>query len=138
MEYVEEYSTRERYLYLNAKDEPVTAIAGYDYMINVSADGLPTLAAGPDTIAARYDTSADILHVRLGSDSLRFDLGQLADTLAREQATAPNSVPADRLRLLANTPTRKAALAIQSLNGRRTHDSVSVDRWNGKLFLGRR
>jgi hypothetical protein len=138
MEYVEEYGTRERYLYLNAKDEPVTAIAGYDYMINVSADGLPTLAAGPDTIAARYDTSADILHVRLGSDSLRFDLGQLADTLAREQATAPNSVPADRLRLLANTPTRKAALAIQSLNGRRTHDSVSVDRWNGKLFLGRR
>jgi Domain of unknown function (DUF4153) len=137
MEYVEEYaSRRDHYLYLNAKDESVVSVAGYDYMIDVTNRSAAVLA-GSDSISTRFDSTSNMLHVRIGADSAHFNLRQLADTLAKEWASAPADVPRDRLRLATRTATRKVALAIQSLSGRRTRDSVTVDRWNGRLFLGR-
>jgi hypothetical protein len=137
MKYVSEYATeREAYLYLNAKEESVISLTGYQWMLNVSADSRMPLVAGADTIYPLFDTTSQIFHVRVGTDSLRFDLGRLADTVARAWATAPNNVPPERLRLGVTTSSRKATLSIQSMNGRRTSQSVSVNRWNGRLFLG--
>jgi Domain of unknown function (DUF4153) len=138
MRYISEYaSEREAYVYLSAREEPVMSIGGYDWMLSVSADGKAPFTVEGDTIHTRFDTTSDIFQVRVGTDSLVFDLGRLADTIAKDWATAPGNVPADRLRLSVVTPSRRATLAVQTLNGRRTQKSVSVDRWYGKLFLGK-
>ncbi|MFL5402399.1 MAG: DUF4153 domain-containing protein [Gemmatimonadales bacterium] len=138
MRYLPEYaSTRGEYLYLNAKEEPVVSIRGYEYMLNLSGDSVAPFVAGPDSVRSWFDTASDVLYVSVGTDSLRFDLGRLADTLAAEQSTSFPNLPAERLRLEVTTRSRKARLALQWLNGRRTPNSMNVDRWNGKLFLGK-
>jgi hypothetical protein len=138
MQYVSEYAyRRDVYVYLSARDEPFMAIGGYDWMVNVTVDDKGPLLVGADTVYTRFDTTSDILRVRVGTDSLSFDLGHLADTIAKDWATTPSNVPAERLRLTEVTPRRRATLAVQMLNGRRTPKSVKVDRWHGKLFLGK-
>jgi uncharacterized protein DUF4153 len=132
------FSERGAYLYLSAREEPAMAIGGYEWMLNVSGDAKAPFTLGVDSVHTRFDTASDVFHVRVGTDSLAFDLARLADTVAKDWATAPSNVPPERLRLLVVTPNRKAILAVQTLNGQRTQKSVSVDRWNGKLFLGAR
>jgi hypothetical protein len=130
-------SERGTYLYLNAKEEPVMAIGDYDWMLNVSADGAAPVVAGSDSIRTRFDSSSGVLWLQVGPDSLTFDLSGLAETIAKDWATAPSNVPAERLRVSVVTPRRKVTLAVQSLSGYRGAKSVSVERWQGKLFLGK-
>jgi hypothetical protein len=137
MQYSTPYgSERGAYLYLSAREEPVVSIGDYDWMLNVSADASAPRVAGSDSIQTRFDSTSGVFWLRVGADSLEFDLSRLANTIAKDWATAPNNVPAERLRLSAVTPRRKVMLAVQSLNGYRGA-KVSVDRWQGKLFLGK-
>ena len=92
---------------------------------------------GPDTLVVRFDSAAGVLRVRVATDSLAFDLRSLAGTIADDSSTTRNSLPPERLRLQAAGPKRRAMLALESLNGRRVADSIRVDRWQGRLFLGK-
>jgi hypothetical protein len=51
-------------------------------------------------------------------------------------ARTRSGLPPDRLRLYATAPSRKAMLALEMLSGRRIADSLRVEHWSGKLFLG--
>jgi hypothetical protein len=138
MSYRDEYEVRgESYLYFSARDTPVVPITGYDWIVNVSADDRAARAAGSDTVRTEFDDSLDLLRVHVGRDLLQFNLRALADTVAKDWHTAPGNIPAERLQLAVVTPRRRANLMLQSLNGRRRGKSVDVERWYGKLFLGK-
>jgi hypothetical protein len=138
MEYTTEYQARtESNLYLYAMEDPVMSIGGYDWILNVSSGSATPLAAGEDSVRTRFDSSTGIVVVSVGGDSLRFDLRRLADSVWKDRSTAASSVPAARLRLAARTETLRGMLALQSVNGRRTSQMINVDRWNGKLLLGK-
>ena len=112
-------------------------MGGYEWILNVSSDNTTPIAAGTDTVRTRFDSSSDLVQVSVGRDSFRFDVGRLADTVWKDYSTAPTNVPAERLRLTTITPAHRAMLALQMVNGKRTADAVNVDRWHGKLFIGK-
>jgi hypothetical protein len=135
--YVSEYSSRNvGHIYVWARQDSVTPISGYDWMLSVSQHDKTPIVAGQDTVHARFDSVSGVLSVRVGADSLGFDLRQLAGAIDHEPS-AGAQVAGHRLRLEATTGQRKAMLALESLNGKRTAESVQVDRWQGRLFLGR-
>ena len=105
-------------------------------MLNVSAQDTLFALAGADSVRIRFDTASGIARVRAGSDSLVFDVGRLA-SLAETSDVRQYEVPAERLRLEAAVPGRRGALMLESIDGRRTGDTVRVSGWRGTLFLGR-
>ncbi|HEY3011292.1 MAG TPA: DUF4153 domain-containing protein [Gemmatimonadales bacterium] len=138
MRYVPQSSSeREDYIALWARQDTLTPISGYDWMLRVSQDDKTPIVVGPDTLVVRFDTVVGVFRVRVATDSLAFDLRRLAGTIADDSGTTWNSLPPERLRLYVSGPKRRAMLALESLNGRRIADSVRVDRWYGRLFLGR-
>ena len=138
MRYVPRYSSeREDYIALWAPQDSVMPIGGYDWMLRISQDDKAPVMVGPDTLVVRFDTAAGVLQVRVATDSLAFDLRRLAGTITDDSSTTRYSLPPERLRLQAAGPKRRAMLALESLNGRRVADSIRVDRWHGRLLLGK-
>jgi hypothetical protein len=137
MRYFPEYaSSHAGYVYLSARRETATPLSGYDWMLRVTAHDTALIMAGADSVRVRFDT-AGVARVRVGGDSVLFDLRPLARMIAADSTLVPHDVPAERLRIIAVTPTRRAVLALESLNGTRTGDSVRIQGWHGTLFLGR-
>jgi hypothetical protein len=148
MRYVPRYSEgMERYFNLWAQPEDLTAIAGYDWMIRVSqydqsrvVVGKDTLSKAPvvvgrDTLSVSFDGQAGVLQLTAAGDSFAFDLGALAKAAA--DSPARYSVPAERLQLRLAGRSRKVMLALESISGKRSAaDSLTIDRWQGKLFFG--
>jgi hypothetical protein len=135
--YVSEYSSRnEGYIYVWARQDSVTPISGYDWMLTVSHYDKTPIVVGQDTVHARFDSTSGILSVRVGADSLDFDLGRLAGAMDHEPS-AGAQVAAERLRLETAGRKHKAMLALESLNGKRAGNSIQVERWQGRLFLGK-
>ncbi len=148
MRYVPRYSEgSERYFSLWAQPEPLTPIAGYDWMIRVSQDGGSSvvvgkdtvgrapIVVGPDTLGVNFDSQAGVLQLTAAGDSFEFDLGGLAKAAA--DSPARYQVPAERLQLRLSGRSRKAMLALESISGKRSGaDSLTIDRWQGKLFFG--
>jgi hypothetical protein len=136
--YVPQYSSRsEGYIYLSARQEPVTLIRGYDWMVRLSDYDKTPIVVERDTVHVQFDSASGILGVKVGTDSLAFDLKKLAVGLSRDSDVSV-PVPADRLGLEATGAKRKARLALESLNGRRRGSSVKVEHWQGRLYLGTR
>ncbi len=131
------YSERHDRVHLNARPNVATATAGYDWILEASASDMTRRLAGADSVSVSFDTVSSVAHVVVGTDSLAFDLGQLANELAGKSVLVRNDVPVEALRLEAVTARRSGALVLQSLSGRRNGDSVRVDHWYGKLLLGR-
>jgi hypothetical protein len=99
-------------------------------------DKTPIVVEG-DTLHVRFDTLSGILRLGIGSDSMLFDLRELAVRLAGDSDVGV-PVPAERFQVEASGSKRKGKLALESLNGRRSGSSVKVERWQGRLFLGAR
>jgi hypothetical protein len=139
MRYVSEYSRTGESgepLYFYARSNSATATAGYDWILDVSAwDKTPRLA-GADTVRVRFDSTSSVAHVIVGIDSLAFDLGGFAGGLAGKSGLVRNEIPGADLRVEAATAKLRAALALQSLVGHRTENSLRVTSWNGRLLLG--
>jgi hypothetical protein len=136
--YVSRYSsTTEGYIYLSARQEAATPIRGYDWMLRVSDYDKTPIVVEQDTVHVQFDTLSGILRVEVGTDSLLFDLRELAARVGAD-AAGGIPVPAERLRVQVASPRRRSMLALESLNGRRKGSSVKVEHWQGKLFLGPR
>jgi hypothetical protein len=131
----ERSSAMEGYAYLSARQEAATPIRGYDWMLRLSDyDKTPTVVE-QDTVRVRFDSLSGILRVRIGADSLLFDLNALA---TRRVGDVGVPVPPELLRVEATGSSRKATLALESLNGKRKGNSIQVEHWQGRLFLGAR
>jgi hypothetical protein len=132
----ERASYRGDYLYLYARRETLTPVTGYDWLLNLTENDTTPIVAGRDIVALNFDEGSGVLQVSVGGDSLVFELRGLARTLASD-ATAGREMPAERMRLEASGRSRRAMLWLESLSGKRGGDSVTVQRWAGKLFLGK-
>jgi hypothetical protein len=121
-------------LYLYARQEAATPIRGYDWMVRLSDYERTPVVIDQDSVRVRFDSATGLLRVGVGSDSLLFDLSELAARLAGE--TVP--VAPERFGLDAKGAKRKGRLALESLNGKRSGSSVKVEHWQGRLFLGTR
>jgi hypothetical protein len=132
----ERASYRGDYLYLYARRETLTPVTGYDWLMSLTENDKTPIVAGRDTVALHFDDGSGVLQVLVGGDSLVFDLRGLALSLASDPA-AGREMPAERMRLEASGQSRRAMLWLESLSGRRGADSVRVQRWAGKLFLGK-
>jgi hypothetical protein len=138
MHYVSEYpNLAGGYVYLYARKQAALPITGYAWMLNVSAQDTAFALAGADSVRVRFDTASGIARVRVARDSLVFDVGRLSSTLAEASDVRRYEVPAERLRLEAAIPGRRGALMLESIEGRRTGNTVRVSGWRGMLFLGR-
>jgi uncharacterized protein DUF4153 len=137
MSYVPEYSSRrDQYFYLYARPDSVTQISGYDWTVRLSQDPRTSFVLGTDSLIAQFDKPTGVLRVRLPDDSLVFDLRRLAGTIADDPSVG-SQLPAERLRIETAGPKRKAKLVLESLNGKRTGNSVEVVGWQGELYLGK-
>jgi hypothetical protein len=87
-------------------------------------------------VRVRFDTASGIARVRVGRDSLVFDVGRLGSLVVTSDVRQYD-VPAERLRLETAVPGLRGALMLESIDGRRTGDSMRVSGWRGTLFLGR-
>ncbi|MEA2712141.1 MAG: hypothetical protein QOK27_102 [Gemmatimonadales bacterium] len=125
------------YVYLHAGKQSALPVSGYVWMLNVSAQDTAFTLAGADSVRVRFDTTSGIARVRVGRDSLAFDVGRLSSTLAETSDVRRYEVPAERLRLEAAIPGRRGALMLESIEGRRTGNTLRVTGWRGTLFLGR-
>jgi uncharacterized protein DUF4153 len=139
MRYVPEYSLswRDGYMYLHAQQARVTSIRDYEWMLSVSSHNTAPVLIGPDSLRMRYDTISGIAQVKLGGDSLAFDLYRLVNEITRDSILVRHDVPAERLRLTSTTSARRAMLALESLSGTRKGDSLRLRDWSGMLFLGK-
>jgi hypothetical protein len=137
MRYVPEYAyARGGHVFLTARREAVTPLSGYDWMLRVAAHDTALIMAGTDSVRVRYDTGG-VARVTVGRDSVVFDLRPLARIIEADSTLVPHDVPGERLRLHPVTSTRRAVLALESLNGTRNRDTVRIQGWQGVLFLGR-
>lgn len=137
MRYLPEYSFEsEGHFSVGVTDREARSIAGFDWSVGVSSHDTSVTLVGTDSLSVRFDTLSSIVDVKVGQDSLRFDLRQLVSGLGHDSTMARGRVSAESLRLVALTEARRAVLALQGLNGRRSGDSVQVNGWHGVLLLG--
>jgi hypothetical protein len=135
--YVSEYASRsEASVNLWARPDTVVPISGYDWIVRVSQSDKTPILVGRDSVSVRFDSTSGVVRVSVGPDSLHFDLARLAGASSTDARTG-SQVPAEQLRLEASGRTRRAMLALESLNGKRASGSVQVERWQGKLYLGK-
>jgi hypothetical protein len=90
---------------------------------------------GADTVNVVSQTARGVARIRVGADTLAFDLRPII----RRHADSPQpgmSVPAEQLRIESEEKGRRTALAITQLSGSRTPDSVVVGYWSGTVLLG--
>jgi hypothetical protein len=112
------------------------SVAGFDWMVPVTSGNRTVRVAGADTVAVVERAASGAERIRVGADTLEFDV----QGLARRQAGAngrSGTIPAEQLRIELGTNGRRRVLAISEMNGARTGDSVRVDYWRGWLLVGR-
>jgi hypothetical protein len=137
LEYVPDYDSRAPGAWFQFSNNDPVPVAGFDWVIPASGGGTVTRVAGPDSVAVISQFGSGVVRVRVGDDTLQFDLRPLA-------RGAAGSIPGVGRRTSAMPPieavagTRRGALAVNQLNGRRSGDSVLVDFWSGWVLVGRR
>jgi hypothetical protein len=137
--YVPEYAeSRDGHVYLNAHRGAATPVSGYDWMLDVNSSNSVPLLVGADSVRVQFDTLAGVARIGVGDDTLVFDLRKLARTILDDPTVSRGDIPAERLRSDGVTARRRARLALDHLNGRQLGDSVQVQGWQGRLFVGRR
>jgi hypothetical protein len=83
------------------------------------------------------DTIRRIARVRVGRDTLRFDVGGLVASVV-DSIPPRQALPADRLRIASAPGPRRGELLITNINGQRGKDGeIAIDHWGATLLLSR-
>jgi hypothetical protein len=112
-------------------------VTGFDWMVTLHSGETRTRTAGGDSLAVQFDTATGIALVRIGADTVRFELLPLG-------ARIVDSIPAERAmrsELLTVEPAagpRRARLLLQNIGGRRSGDTLVIRTWSGTLLIGAR
>jgi hypothetical protein len=112
-------------------------VAGFDWAVPVSVGDPTRRLAGPDSVNIVGTLADNMARIRVGADTLVFDLRPLARS----------ATPGKELRVEATAGERRGVLALTQLNGRRlwkeavarttAGDSVQVNYWGGWVLLGK-
>ncbi|MGE5927114.1 MAG: DUF4153 domain-containing protein [Gemmatimonadota bacterium] len=121
------------WFHVNADQAFATDIAGYAWMVPAwSGDTTPRLAGG-DTVQVVADTVQGIARIRVGRDTLRFDVGALVASII-DSIPLRQALPGERLRVVSEPGPRRGELLITNINGQRS-DDMTIDHWGGSLLL---
>ena len=137
--YVQQYFRTEAndYFYINAEPTTATRVSGHDWVVGVSANDISVRMAGADSVQVLSDTTSGVTRIRVGSDTLRFDVSALAAVLA-DSLPPDRMVTADRLRLESTSGSWRGTLLLSTLTGKRREDrGMEVGNWHGSLLLAR-
>jgi hypothetical protein len=133
--YVPEYMYPPHGWFHLASHQPA-AVAGYAWILPASSHDVQVRTlAGDSVVVVPQTDSAGVARIRVGPDTITFDLMPLARRYA-------DSVPDRRGRLgaplvIESRPgERRSALVLNNLSGERVGDSLTVRQWDGSLLLG--
>jgi hypothetical protein len=135
--YVPEYGPGGTSGWFQLSNREPLSVAGFEWVVPVALGDTITRVAGTDSVSVVAQPSPAIVRIRLGSDTLRFDLRPLAGGRA---GPLPRSgrVSGARLRLETTAGGRRVVLSLDQLNGNRSRDSTQVNFWSGWVLLGGR
>jgi hypothetical protein len=136
LEYVPEYGPRGTGWFQVSNNDPLP-VAGFDWVLPASAGDTTTRVAGPDSVAVIGHLGSSVVRVRVGADTLVFDLRPLARGGASSIPASGRGASA-MLRVEAVAGAWRGVLSLNQLNARRSGDSVLVNYWSGWVLLGRR
>jgi Domain of unknown function (DUF4153) len=137
VEYVPDYGPRSGGGWFQMTNNDPLPVAGFDWVLPAAPGDTTTRLAGPDSVAVIGHPGTNVVRVRVGADTLEFDLRPLARGGAG--ATPASGRPASAtLRVEAVAGARRGVLSLTQLNGTRSGDSVLVSYWSGWVLVGRR
>jgi hypothetical protein len=134
--YVPEYirAGPDGWFHVNADQMIAMDVSGYDWMVTAWSSDTTSRVAGRDTVQVLPDTARRIARIRVGTDTLVFDVAALVarivDSIPERQA-----LPAARLRLQSAPGPRRGELLITNINGQRSAEGVQIDHWGASLLL---
>lgn len=137
VEYVPDYGPRSGGGWFQLGNNEPLPVAGFDWALPASPGDTTTRVAGPDSVAVIGHVGSSIVRVRVGADTLEFDLRPLARAGAGA-VTAPGRGASAPLRVEAVAGARRGVLSLNQLNGTRSGDSVLVTYWSGWVLVGSR
>jgi hypothetical protein len=101
-----------------------------EWAVPVASSDARARMLGADTVSVVPLASSGLARIRVGTDTLEFDLRQIARRHA-DSLRPRASIPAERLRIEAAANGRRGALALTNLSGRLRQDSIEVGYWSG-------
>jgi hypothetical protein len=131
--YVPEYAYGQGGWFYVTSNEPIP-VEGYAWALWISyGDGAVRRVNGDSVSVVSGAASSGLARVRVGRDTLVFDLRPLAERYA-DSIPSARGVIAERL-MVADRTGRRGALVLSQLNGQREADSVRVASWTGTLLI---
>jgi hypothetical protein len=131
-EYVPEYAHQPNGWFHLTSGGPIP-VTGYAWVVPVGPNDATRHVLDGDTVQVVPQGSGDgTVRVRVGQDTLMFDLRPLADRYADSVAPPGGTL----MTVEAMSGTRRAALVLTNLSGRRKADSLATVYWGGSLLLG--
>lgn len=137
VEYVPDYGPRSGGGWFQMTNNDPLPVAGFDWVLPASPGDATTRLAGPDSVAVIGHPGTNVVRVRIGADTLEFDLRPLARGGAGSPPASGRGASAT-LRVEAVAGARRGVLSLTQLNGTRSGDSVLVTYWSGWVLVGRR
>jgi len=137
VEYVPDYGPRSGGGWFQMTNNDPLPVAGFDWVLPATPGDTTTRLAGLDSVAVIGHPGTNVVRVRVGADTLEFDLRPLARGGAGATPASGRPAPAT-LRVEAVAGARRGVLSLTQLNGTRSGDSVLVTYWSGWVLVGRR
>jgi hypothetical protein len=114
----------------------VIEVAGYTWAVPVTSNDAAVHVLDGDTVTVlRRSDGEGMVRVRVGADTLGFDLAPVAaryaDSMPLRTGTLTEPI------VVEETFGRGGRLALSNLSGRQEGDSLSVSHWMGTLLLGK-
>jgi hypothetical protein len=133
-DYVPEYAHQpEGWFHLSSGG--AVRVTGYAWAVPVTANDVAVHVLDGDSVAVvTQGLAAGAAWVRLGRDTLVFDLGAVAERYADSVSVRTGSVT-ERI-VVEEASGRRAALVVTSLSGQRQGDSLATVYWHGTLLVG--
>jgi hypothetical protein len=120
------------WFYLNS-NEPIP-VEGYGWALWMSYGDAAVRQVNGDSVSVVPDAaSSGLARVRVGRDTLVFDLRPLAERYA-DSVPSSGGVTGGRL-MVEDSTGRRGALVLSQLNGQREADSIRVASWTGTLLI---
>jgi hypothetical protein len=129
VEYVRRYDRSGAEWWVRNGTTEGVAVTGFDWVVALSSGDNTPRMVGNDSVSVVPGASPTV-RIRVGSDTLAFDLRAIAAPPATVQA------PPERLRVETSSQHRRGVLSLDQLTGSRSKDSMVVTYWHGMVLLG--
>jgi hypothetical protein len=135
-DYVPEYAHQPEGWFHIGSGGGAIRVSGYSWAVSImSSDAVPRVLDG-DTVAVVTGTGGDgVARVRVGGDTLAFDLRPIANRYA-DSVPLRTGMVTEPMLVEEATGLRRGRLVLTNLSGRAERDMLSTVHWNGTLLLG--